>query len=477
LLIWFKTKACVLQLDASQNFNEFWRYIQGDKSFNLWLFTKTSQVRYSGTFTLFGILRFVKQAISKETKIYLKNEIHFSKALKDQEYFFLFTGSKQSELMSRISFVLSGLTNDILFSTFNTGILEKKNLHKNQLYFVDSANGVYKQFKTDFSETNLKTWVLRVSLSKYKLRTPQIYDQMKAKITSYLVLVIRDASIHKKQIEAFIRFEKIKDFPVESKVCVLSKLSCRKFLLRVGKVKFTKLKLPVFFMIRPASESTDDHVFWFSLWLRNNYNIQVNQINFKHLNSFVNAVVKGEVKPALFSNPNMKLIKDSVLTPMEYSSFKSQIKNNSDKHLLILFFNSRQCYQSCQEQSANMFLCNSKRTSLKMSSNCGRFLSYINSIILSFVSEHNLIPDKIQFKFFDLGWNSYDFIKIKQTGPFIRLYFSKDEYFDLEFKNNQNQFENKFKNFMGSFDIFTTKDDQNDRNIEKCNHNSKEAEL
>jgi hypothetical protein len=430
--------------------NEFSKYINNKGKSSLWVFTKQKEEAFKGSLTFFEMMRFIKFEITKSPMLFLNSSSQYKRVLKEQKYFFLYTGSKKSAELSRVVSAVEKFTKTLIFYTNNPKIVTPKHVEEGKLYFKVSSSKKIIKMETAMTPDNLKKWVILSLLNKYKMIQSVTYDRMKKKRKSIFVLVLENVSDFVPQMEGFIRFAEAKDKNVVPRICNFEEIHCKRFLHRIGKIQFKKLVLPLLFMVKPSEKSSDDFIFWHSTWVKTKGIEDSQKYKIRYLKKYVSDVIENKMKPSVFTEKDKMGLIPSDIHRLNYTSFKNFRKKIQRKVNLILFHDTRQCYQSCSEKSAIKSLCNPRKKVVNMSLSCKKLVNQYELVVETMIESNQKLKARIDFMHYDLGRNSYDFLGIQKQAPFIRLYKTNGSFVDLKIGNDHLVLFGKLNKFIKS---------------------------
>jgi hypothetical protein len=231
------------------------------------------------------------------------------------------------------------------------------------------------------------------------------------------------------------------------RICVMTSKDCKRFLFRVGKTKLDKLKTPSIFMIKSSKQTTDDHLYFFKI--KKNKKKQLN-LNLRKLKKFIRSVIQKQILPESFSEPIPQFKSPDKFQKIVNKTLNHFLFEGADKDLVILFYDSRQCFQSCKDRKAIQWLCNRKNILNSMSMACDNLINQFKSILKKIRQQWEGQEGLVRYGFYDLGKNSFDLLNIMKKSPFLRLYKmgKKDEYVDMEISKDLSVLNDEFTQFM-----------------------------
>ena len=410
---------------------EFSQYKETGTS--LWLFKKGISKKFQGSLSYFRMMQFIKLELIFDPVLFIKSKSQYKKVLKKEKYFFLYTGSKNSEALSHLIGTIPNISKTLVFYTTSTSVISKQKLKADRIYFITSSGNTKIEYTGEIHQVGIKEWTFLVLLNKYSMIQSLTYDRMKQTRTPVYVLMTKDSRKLLPPIESFVRFFETETIDhVIPRVCDLSRLPCKHFLARVGVSKFKSVKLPEMFLIKPSRKSSDDHLFWYTRFLQKNLIVEKNNYKTRFIKKFISQVKKNKLNPAVFSGkvPTVKASKFvKSLTFKTFKSFNRKIMNTSR---LILFYDSRLCYQQCSDRNSDRALCNARKKVSNKSLACKKLENQFSLVVETMIQTQSKIRKVLEFGKYDLGENTFDFLEIKAKAPFVRLYKSSSKFVDLK---------------------------------------------
>jgi hypothetical protein len=228
----------------------------------------------------------------------------------------------------------------------------------------------------------------------------------------------------------------------------MSGKSCKRYLARLGLSKFEKRKMPLIFTVKPSSNSTDDLIYFYRPLKTNLEKNKLINLDLKNFKKYFNLIIQGKSVPETFS--------ERIPVKMAHNQFPQIVNKTLDyfffdglhKNLVILFYDSRQCYQSCEDKNKIDWLCNKNKRSMRISKYCDSMLSRFENIIRHIHRKWGSDSNLVRFGHFDMGKNSFDSLKIKRNSPFVRFHKTRNEenFEDLEIGRDILTVEGNFAN-------------------------------
>jgi hypothetical protein len=418
---------------------------------SIFLYQKDKAIQFNGNLNYFELLYFSKSNIVGRTMIRVSDSSQYDKMVKSHKYFFIFTGSKNSKRFKKITEAAKRYPKTLIFKITDKEVLKYSKLEMNQLYFKKSSLKVPQKYQKNFSSKKLKKWITRQVFRKYKRLTSYSYDMLKRNKKNYVILVVKGSKKYTGLIQKFLNFAEKTKMNIVFRICDMTSIGCKRFLFRVGKTKLNKQKTPSIFAIKASKQTSDDHMHFFKLKKKKETKKKTKIIfNLKKFKRFVVSVYKKQVLPKIFSEPIPVFESPDKFQKIVNKTLNHFLFEGADKDLVILFYDSRQCFQSCKDKNSVKWLCTRKNIINSMSMACDNLINQFKSIIKKIRSQWQDQEGLVRYGFYDLGKNSYDLLSIKKTKPFIRLYKmgKNDEYVDMDINQNLSLLNDEFTHFM-----------------------------
>jgi hypothetical protein len=380
------------------------------------------------------MLSFIKRMIVGNTMLRMTSQSQYKKILKQQRYFFVFTGQKTSEKFQIILKSSSRFKRALFFRISNPKLNKKLKFEDDQIYFIRSSSKKRIKYLRELSASKLERWVTMNYLSKFKFLHSASYDIMKKSSNPYMVMVVENTKHYFKYIRNFLAFSENVKVKVKFAVCDLSGKTCKKYLSRIGFSKFEKRKMPLIFVVQPSKKSSDDLIYFYTPLKENIKKKKLINLDQTNLKNYFVSIIKGNSKPANFSeripmqmtqNQFPKIVNDT----LNYFFF-----DGLHKHLVIFFYDSRLCVQSCDDKSAIKWLCSKNKRRIRSSKHCDSMISRFENIVMNIHRKWGADSNLVRFGHFDLGSNSFDSLKIKKKLPFVRFHKTgrEEDFEDLD---------------------------------------------
>lgn len=414
----------------------------------LWLYKKKKTVIFNGFLNYFELLNFVKGNIVGRTMLRIKDSSKYKQVRSLHKYFFIFTGSKQSKRFHAITKSARKYPKTLLFKMSNKELISELGLESNQFYFINSTQKKPKTFSKNFTAVKLEKWVSLQVLRKYNKLASFSYDKMKRRRTAYVVLVIKNAKKNLKIVRNFLNFAEKTKSKALFRVCDLANVQCKRFLFRVGKSKIGQQKSPSVFIIQTSKQSSDDHIFIYKL--SKNKKDKKKRLNLKKFKKFFLSVMKRKKLPKDFSEPIPPFKSPEKFQKIVKNTLNHFLFEGADKDLVVLFYDSRQCSQSCRDRYSVDWLCSREKAVNSASAACDNLVQKFKRIISKTRKQWKGQEGLVRYAHFDLGSNSYDLLGIKTKPPFVRLFKmgKKNDFADMKIDGELSSLYDEFSQFM-----------------------------
>ena len=238
-----------------------------------------------------------------------------------------------------------------------------------------------------------------------------------------MMLVVPSEKKYEQYIMNFIKIaEKLKN-KINFGICIMKKTNCKEFLYRIRKSKFKnnfkKKKNPFIFIMETSTESNDHFIYF--------YQENKNKIVYKYMKKFIKNYLNKKLSPVKFSQRIPTYDTPKKLQKVVQKTIDFFFLNGVDKDLIILFYDSRDCIQKCNERSSKKWLCRKSKILKKKSKMCKKVLRKFQKLVEQVSNNPSIDPNRIRYGYFDIGKNSFDILKIKTRTPFIRIYKNGDK--------------------------------------------------
>ena len=128
--------------------------------------------------------------------------------------------------------------------------------------------------------------------------------------------------------------------------------------------------------------------------------------------------------------------------------------------LVMLYYDSRMCQESCSKRNSNQLLCNANQKKIgEYSMQCDKLIETYTNFVNKLRAHTDDKGQHLRFYYFDLGKNSHHLYEIGKQSPFIRIYkLGKfDNFVDHMIPNDLSNFDNDLTHFL----LDTTTEDLN----------------
>lgn len=306
----------------------------------------------------------------------------------------------------------------LFFKISHKKIIDELNLEPSSFYFMSKYLKTPQKFTKAFNKMKLVIWIVKKLYRLYSSVKSYHYDISYQKRRPLMLLYVSDSKQGLFQSMNFIRNAQRTNKRMDFKICIKQSLNCKMFTDRIGRDRLARIKFPSLVILSHPQKSFDQAVYIRSY-------AEVNRLLAQTIQLFRKDYYNKKLVPRKFSG-KIPITETSPDKPQQLvkKTLSSFMRLRKQQDLIIFFYDSRKCYQSCKDKSADKVYCQDVGDTYpsEISSNCQIFINNMSLVIKNYLMRSKDLNRDRKFGYFDIGENSYGSLKIDYKQPIMRVY-------------------------------------------------------
>lgn len=319
---------------------------------------------------------------------------------------------------------------------------DKWDLDENQIYIFFGDQDAPMQYSRAFTRKRFLEWIALTLGKKYTHIKSRSYDDFLRTRNPHLIIFLDESQESKDALQKFTSNYESYYETVEGAICEASNPGCGDFILRVGDSKFAEIERPFLIMMSNSSVTPDELIYFYP---------RSQPITKKNLKQFVDDFRANKITYSSFSEPDPPALPAREVRRLSHNTMRKFFMENFNRDMVVLFYDSRMCQQSCYQQSAVKQFCHPNQASAgELSGKCRALVERYKTMVGHLRDHSDPDGELIRYGHFDLGKNSHFYYQIGAQVPFVRMYKlgKYDNFVDHVIPEDNDSFENDIIHFL-----------------------------